>query len=171
MRNNNTLWLKENINMRGTIYMNKKHNSRKMMTPSRTEQKDLVAELNEVALYLYMAYIDKAYVAGIDLLDDAKVGKSIGWTARKVKDNRLKLQSKGWIYFNKTAAKGITFATWALGRDKVTEYKLYGNEFDTVTTTSTELGTAIEVGQQMPEDTQLAKLAQHEPASGEMPSH
>ena len=143
MKNNNTHWLKENINMRGTVYMNKKHNSRKMMTPSRTEQLHLVRELNEVALYLYMAYIDKAYTPGVDLLDDTKVGKSIGWTSRKVKDNRLKLQKAGWIYFNKTSSKGITFATWALGKDKVDEYMKYGNEFDTIATVTTEVGSAV----------------------------
>jgi hypothetical protein len=145
MKNNNTHWLKENINTRGIVYMNKKHNTRKMTTPSRTEQLKLVKDLNEVALYLYTAYIDKAYMPGIDLLDDSKIGRSIGWTARKVKDNRLKLQKAGWIHFSKNIINGITFATWALGKDKVQEYLTYGNEFTKVSTISTNDGVSLSV--------------------------
>ena len=69
------------------------------LTPSRQEQIDIVKDTNEVSVYLYNYYVSIAKRPNMDLLDDSRIGQSIGWNSSKVKKNRLKLTNTGWIYF------------------------------------------------------------------------
>jgi len=95
-------------------------NKKPMMT--QAVKRDLVKDVNEVALYLYEYYLTIAMSPIHDLLDDSKVAKVLGWTVRKTKENRLKLEKAQWIKFIKKTNNGITTLVFILGKDKVTEH-------------------------------------------------
>jgi len=103
--------------------MSKKHHSKSTYTLSLALQRELVSDINAEALYLYNYYVSKAYVTHFNLLDDILVGRSIGWTSRKVKHYRLKLSNTGWIHFEQETHKGIVRSTWILGKKDVTEFQ------------------------------------------------
>jgi len=86
-------------------------------------QRELVEELNEVALYLYNYYVSTIGNKNIDLLDDNRVAKVIGWTTRKTKDNRLKLTNAGYIKFIKSKRDNVEIARWILGKEEVANYE------------------------------------------------
>ncbi len=103
--------------------MNRRTN-KKSIVPSRQEQIDIVKDTNEVAVYLYNYYVSIAYEPNRNLLDDKLIARAIGWTASKVKKNRLKLTHAGWIYFHQRQFQGIKYATWVFGKDLVIDFKL-----------------------------------------------
>ena len=79
-----------------TLDHNKREPRRKYMT--LTQRKEVVADTNEIALYLLEFYYTKAHVPEYDYTDE-KVARALDWTERKVKDNRLKLEKAH--YFTK----------------------------------------------------------------------
>jgi len=60
------------------------------------QRKEVVANTNEVALYLLEYYYTKANTPNYDY-DDKRVAKALDWTERKVKDNRLKLEKASYF--------------------------------------------------------------------------
>ena len=102
--------------------MNEKIN-KKSLSPSRQEQINIVKDTNEVAVYLYNYYVSVARRTDRDLLNDGRVGAAIGWTARKVRDNRLKLTNTGWIYFKQKKIDGVKYSTWVFGQELVIDFK------------------------------------------------
>ncbi len=103
--------------------MNEKIN-KKSISPSRQEQINIVKDTNEVALYLYNYYVSVAKRTDRDLLNDARVGGAIGWTARKVRDNRSKLNKAGWIHFQQKKVDGVKYSTWVFSKELVKQFKL-----------------------------------------------
>lgn len=93
---------------------------RKRMT--HRERVDFVKEAGEIGLFLYEYYLDKADSPVHNLLDDNRVAKALGWTARKTAYNRLALEKAGWIRFTKQVHKGTTNLLFILGKDKVSEF-------------------------------------------------
>jgi len=86
-------------------------------------ERELVKEINEAALYLYNYYVRTYGNSSIDLLNDLRVAKTIGWTERKVKDYRQKLTKYGYIYFQKKIHENIEYARWIIGKDEVSNFK------------------------------------------------
>ncbi len=133
--------LKRKINQRSNCIMNKKTNSKSKYVPSLSNQKDIVKSTNEVALYLYNYYISIAMVPHFNLLDDTIVGRSIGWTARKVKDNRLKLTKANLIYFHQKRSGGVLHSVWVFGENEIKDYKLLAHDISVVQYVSSDINT------------------------------
>ena len=85
-------------------------------------KRELVKDINEAAMYLYEYYHSIANSPAHNLLDDEKVGKAVGWSARKVRDYREKLTKAGWILFIHKRNRGTANLVFILGKDKVAEY-------------------------------------------------
>jgi len=81
-------------------------------------EREIASTIGEASLYLYRYYSVKATEIWIDLLDDTKVGRAIGWSKRKVQYHRLRLQEHGWIYFESRIIDGM----------KHNHYVIYGLE-------------------------------------------
>jgi len=124
--------LKRKVNQRSNCIMNKKVNSKSKYVPSLTSQKQIVTSTNEVALFLYNYYISIAMIPHFNLLDDILVGRSIGWTARKVKDNRLKLTKANHIYFHQKRHDGVLHSVWVFGEEEIANYKLLATDITIV---------------------------------------
>jgi len=110
----------------GKVYkeyeMDKSQHRESVRRPSLSIRRQIVKEINESALYLYEYYTEKIDAPRYDLMDDIKIGKVLGWTTRKTKEYRLKLEDAGWIRFNKHTFQGIVTLLFVLGKDKVEEY-------------------------------------------------
>ena len=120
------------FSLKSNCIMNKKPNSKSKYVPSLASQREVVSTTNEVVLYLYNYYISIAMVPHFNLLDDSVVGKSIGWTARKVKDNRLKLTKAGHIYFHQKRNSGVLHSVWVFGKEEIENYKLLAKDISIV---------------------------------------
>ena len=83
-----------------TLDNNRKEPRRKYM--NLDQRKEVVANTNEVALYLLEYYYSKAGTPNYDY-DDKRVARALDWTERKVKDNRLKLEKAN--YFTKVVIR------------------------------------------------------------------
>ena len=108
--------------------MSRRINAKSKHAPSLKEQKMLIKDVNEVALYLYNYYVSTYGNSSIDLLDDIQVGKTVGWTPRKVRDNRNKLVKAGWIWFSRAKHGAITNSVWVLGKELTAKYNKYSAE-------------------------------------------
>jgi len=110
----------------GRVYkeyeMDKSQHRESVRRPSLSIRRQVVKEVNESALYLYEYYTEKIDAPRYDLMDDVKIGKVLGWSARKTKEYRLKLEDAGWIRFKKHSFQGIVTLLFVLGKDKVEEY-------------------------------------------------
>ena len=96
----------------------------KRKSPTMRVERELVLTLGEASLYLYRYYSVKAVEIWIDLLDDAKIGTSIGWSRRKVQYHRLRLQKHGWIYFDSRVIDGVKHNHYVIyGVEKINEQK------------------------------------------------
>ena len=90
----------------------------KRKSPNMRIEREIASTIGEASLYLYRYYSVKATEIWIDLLDDTKVGRAIGWSKRKVQYHRLRLQEHGWIYFESRIIDGM----------KHNHYVIYGLE-------------------------------------------
>ena len=133
--------------------MNIKTHSKSVHVPSISLQREIVEKTNEVALYLYNYYVSKAKSPSHNLLDDTMVGRSIGWTARKVKDNRLKLTTAGFIYFHHKRHSGVNHFAWVFGEEKIAQYKRHANDI-TLTEAVDDQGHSIIAESNIEEDNQ-----------------
>jgi len=128
---------------RGEVRMNKT-----VLTPPRKLQIEIIKEINESALYLFQYYVSVITNPIIDLLDDKRVAKTIGWTARKVKDTRLKLQRKEFIYFHHVVKDNCSYNTWVITREEVRIFKEYNNtpiHAKPITITQTHNETVVQI--------------------------
>ena len=72
-----------------------------------TQKKEVVADINEIALMLLEFYYSKA---GFDYeFEDAQVAKALDWTVKKVSDNRRRLEKAG--YFKKEITRNSKSST------------------------------------------------------------
>ena len=131
--------LKKSINQRSVYYMNKKTHSKTKVTLSLPEQRKLVKDVNETALYLYNYYVTASQIPHFNLLNDSLVGRAIGWSARKVKDNRLKLSKAKWIYFHQVKHKGVIYSAWVFGEEEIERFKSNAHDIS-ITETVTKDG-------------------------------
>ena len=85
------------------------------------EQRSITKQFNgnTTPAYLYNYYVTICYKPTYDLTDDAKVGKQLGLTARKVADTRRALTKAGWINFMVTKTPKFRQAYWFIGKDVV----------------------------------------------------
>jgi len=81
----------------------------KRKAPSMQVERAIIQQLGEASLYLFRYYANKATEIWIDLLDDGRIGMSIGWGRRKVQHHRLRLQKAGWIMFETHTKDGIKY--------------------------------------------------------------
>ena len=70
-----------------------------------TQKKEVIKDINEIALVLLEFYYSKAGLEGY-AFTDKQVAKALDWSLSKVRDYRLKLEKEG--YFNKTIIRGRT---------------------------------------------------------------
>ena len=101
--------------------------SKVTLTAPRQLKIEIVKELNEAALYLFEYYVSAITNPVIDLLDDSRVAKTIGWTTRKVQTTRLKLSKSEFLYFHSVASNNVTYNTWVITKDEVKLFKSYNN--------------------------------------------
>jgi len=99
--------------------------SRKTTSAVLEEKRKLVSEFNgnTTAAYLYDYYMNICQIPTWDLTNDAKIGKQLGLTTRKVGDTRRALTKAGWIRFDVHTYKGVRYALWYIGKDLV-KYKM-----------------------------------------------
>ena len=104
--------------------------SKTVLTAPRKLQIEIIKELNETALYLFQYYVSVISNPVIDLLDDKRVAKTIGWTARKVRDTRLKLTKANYIYFHRVIIDSVTYNTWVITKEEVEIFKNNNNSIN-----------------------------------------
>jgi hypothetical protein len=97
------------------------------LVPKRQLKIDIIKELNESALYLFEYYASVITNPVIDLSNDKQVGKTIGWTARKVKDYRNRLTKAKFILFVTKRKDGNVYNTWIITKEEVDIFNKYGN--------------------------------------------
>jgi len=81
----------------------------------------LIAECGDAANTLMQYYLMKYDAKNFTYTDD-KAARTLGWSERKVRDNRVKLTKAGWFYWKISKdSNGIGTQAVYLGKDKVSE--------------------------------------------------
>ena len=64
-----------------------------------TQRKKLIKLVGDSGTLLYTHYFDKAAYSGFDVMDDLRIANDLGWSARKVQKERLKLIKVQWVMY------------------------------------------------------------------------
>ena len=113
---------KINCKFQGTVYIDKTRNPNSAMLLEQIKLNKLFkSPLTPAVLYNY--YISVCSIYSYNLMDDTKVGRQVGYSARNVADTRRKLAKAGWIHFEVFTHKGVEYGKWYIGEDVVRLYR------------------------------------------------
>ena len=94
---------------------------------SQEDEKEISKNTSDSAARLYRYYIDKRGWKHFNPLDYEKIGKDLGWTARKAETQKAKLQNAGYLLTIKdTLNDGTKLYRVLLGRNIVSHYNKTG---------------------------------------------